>query len=867
MPPPTDQDIARAVAQGQPVSASTVPLGPNEAPAAHRLGRYLLIELLGRGGMGAVYSAYDPELDRRIAIKVLPLGSDGEGQGEARSRLLREAQAMAQLAHPNVVPVYDVGAVGDVLFFAMERVDGGTLRSWMARAHAWREVLAVFTQAGRGLAAAHAAGIIHRDFKPENVLIGKDGRVRVGDFGVARAAQDAGNVAEAPATTSPGPAHLTRIGSVVGTPGYLAPEQLDGNVSVLSDQFAFCLTLFEALTGTLPFQRSNLAAYAQQLRQDRVEFPASSPVPRFVREVVLRGLEKAPARRFASMEALLEALGRDPRARRIRLAAGTALVTSLALAGGGALLLRVRHQQACSDQSEQVAQSWQRQREAVRASFAASKLPFAADAFLSLNGVQERIAQEWREARRAVCLKRAPLPAALLPAATACLDQAAQTMDQATQLLARGNQTIIQYALPMTAALPSVRACLDADALGGSAAPPPDKAVAVAAARAELSRAEILAIPDATQGVAAVQKTIGPLERLQHTPTLAQALFVLGDAQLRADQRKDSAVSLQRSAELALQGRDDRLFVKAASRLAYLFGVLIDEPARSADWMQLARRAFDRVGRPEVLGAWLDVQQIGMAVSGKRWRECADVAARAAEASRHQAHHHNESEALFMRAYCLEFFAPPVEVEQAIEQSYRNYLRWVGPRHADTADAVGTLALAHWYRGDSQGGLPLIEESIRILKAHPPSVQMPMAHETLARILSDLGREREALAARQKGLELLAKVPHRRHTPTWLLAGLASSERKLGMKAEAFRHAQQAIGLCSEELDRDMPFICAPTHFIYAQVLLDRGDRGEARRQAALAREGHRTPSAHRQREQVNAWAREVHLDQLAVDR
>ena len=180
-----------------------------------RVGRYLIVEKLGAGGMGVVYSAYDPELDRRIAIKLLRL-RPGRPAGRGTERLLREAQAMARLSHPNVIAVHDVGPVDDGVFFAMERVDGGTLRDWLKQPHGWREVLAVFTQAGRGLAAAHAVGIVHRDFKPENVLLGKDGRVRVTDFGIARALEAAEEVGD------PGRGEAGSAGAAVdtGRPGH-----------------------------------------------------------------------------------------------------------------------------------------------------------------------------------------------------------------------------------------------------------------------------------------------------------------------------------------------------------------------------------------------------------------------------------------------------------------------------------------------------------------------------------------------------------------------------------------------------------------------------------------------------------------------
>ncbi|HET6583005.1 MAG TPA: serine/threonine-protein kinase, partial [Nannocystaceae bacterium] len=222
------------------------------------LGRYVVLERIGSGGMGVVYAAYDPQLDRKVALKLLHAREERDGDSGGRARVLREAQAMARLSHPNVVAVHDVGVVDDTLFVAMEFVEGVTLGHFIAAgSRRWNEVLDVFEPAGRGLAAAHAAGLVHRDFKPDNVMIGNDGRVRVMDFGLARAAAEittessegsGGSIVELS-----GVDRLTRTGALVGTPAYMAPELLaGGNADARSDQFAFCVALHRALYGTAP---------------------------------------------------------------------------------------------------------------------------------------------------------------------------------------------------------------------------------------------------------------------------------------------------------------------------------------------------------------------------------------------------------------------------------------------------------------------------------------------------------------------------------------------------------------------------------------------------------------------------------------
>ncbi|HEY0097284.1 MAG TPA: serine/threonine-protein kinase, partial [Archangium sp.] len=240
-----------------------------EAPALGRgtpLDRYVVLDPLGEGGMGMVYAAYDSVLDRKVALKLLPPGDADAGpeatSGSGRARLLREAQAMARLSHPNVVAVYDVHQHEAQVFMAMELVDGQTLLQWeREQPRGWRELLTAFLAAGRGLAAAHAAGLVHRDFKPTNVLVGKDGRVRVTDFGLARphnAPAELGADTPAP-DTGPVKGHsllelnLTQRGAVRGTPAYMAPEQFRGaTADVRSDQFSFAVSLWEALHGERP---------------------------------------------------------------------------------------------------------------------------------------------------------------------------------------------------------------------------------------------------------------------------------------------------------------------------------------------------------------------------------------------------------------------------------------------------------------------------------------------------------------------------------------------------------------------------------------------------------------------------------------
>jgi predicted Ser/Thr protein kinase len=321
---------ATAPGSGQPPSPSLA-LGDS-------LGRYKLERELGSGGMGVVYAALDTDLERRIALKVLRSAADTE----ARGRLLREARAMARLSHSNVVVVHEVGSAGGRDFVAMELVDGETLADWLrATSRSADEIVDAFVAAGHGLAAAHAAGLVHRDFKPHNVLRARDGRIVVTDFGLARGvdvvvAEPAGGGA---ASSSAALSGITVTGSVLGTPAYMAPEQwLGGSVGPATDQFAFCVALWEALTGARPFRGGTL----EELREEVARGPAAldaSRLPRALRAPLRRGLDPDPRRRWPSMTALLARI--DPHARGDRravvalgAAAGAVIVVGIALVAG-----------------------------------------------------------------------------------------------------------------------------------------------------------------------------------------------------------------------------------------------------------------------------------------------------------------------------------------------------------------------------------------------------------------------------------------------------------------------------------------------------------------------------------------------------
>ena len=354
----TDRDDELARTATAPVgSTGTQPAAPAD-PVGSTLGRYKLERELGSGGMGVVHAAFDPDLERRVALKVL---RESAGSSEARQRLLREARAMARLAHPNVVTVHEVASANGRDYVAMEMIEGQTLAEWMrAERRPESEIIDAFVAAGRGLAAAHAEGIVHRDFKPHNILRHRHGRIAVTDFGLARDAEiaadplaetrelrtpvDGASVSTSSTQTPSTPlAGLTITGSVLGTPAYMAPEQWSGGaVTPATDQFAFCVALWEALAGERPFKGPTV----ERLREEVQGGPAHldvSKIPRRLRQALLRGLDPDPARRWPSMEALLAAMtGAENKSKAVyvvagaTITAGIAVLVAIKLVGGSA---------------------------------------------------------------------------------------------------------------------------------------------------------------------------------------------------------------------------------------------------------------------------------------------------------------------------------------------------------------------------------------------------------------------------------------------------------------------------------------------------------------------------------------------------
>jgi hypothetical protein len=580
-----------------PTRALTGDKRPSDAEDAPKLARgdafdrYVVLEELGAGGMGVVYGAYDPNLDRRVALKLLHVQpSESTGATDAAARLFREAQAMAKLSHPNVVQVYDVGKVDQHVFIAAEYVQGGTLREWLGeRSRSWREVLEVFAPAGRGLAAAHAVGLVHRDFKPLNVMVGDDGRVQVTDFGLARLAgrrdkeeplpMASPTVVDIPEALLTSP--LTVDGTVMGTPKYMAPEQLQGMVvDAKADQFSYCVALYEALYREHPFADKAGKATAETLAVGKVRAaPRDSQVPAWLRRVLLRGLSMTPAARWPDMDALLAALGRDPR-RRWRIV-GVAAVLAAVVGAGGMLYGQYERRQAqvCAGAEQELSGVWDDARRlAVQKSLLGTGVSYAEDTWSRVETLLDLYGGRWvamhREACEATQIKREQSEA-LMDLRMACLDKRLLELRALVKVLADADRKVVSRAVVAASALSPIGRCADTEALWSAVPPPDDPEVErqVDAIRERMAEGQAMyAAGRYVTGLEVAEAIVKEAEALDYEPLLAEALLLQGKVQSRSAMIEEAERSVSEAGFLAEANRADELAAEAQTLLVFVVG-------------------------------------------------------------------------------------------------------------------------------------------------------------------------------------------------------------------------------------------------------------------------------------------------------
>jgi tetratricopeptide (TPR) repeat protein len=601
--------LASSASPGPPPEPSSNELGPGVA-----VGRYELVERIGSGGMGSVYRAHDPHLSRDVALKVMKPGYAAlRGGSDYQQRLLREAQALAQLSHPNVVAAFDVGTDQGVVFVAMELVQGESLRSWLLAKRSVPEVLRVLIAAGRGLVAAHTAGVLHRDFKPANVMVSPDGRVRVVDFGLARSTFAHSEPDELSATSGSEEAsrqrgasllegELTESGLLMGTPGYIAPERLRGEpADAFADQYSFAVTAFVALTrGALP--------PAEAIRNRSLAWPRE--VPSRVRRVIERGLAPDAAERHPSVAAMVDSLEQASSPRR-RAAAIVALALGAATIAGGLAGMQARSERAmCRVGAQPFEGVWDAERRsALHAALAATGRANAEQAFGLLSGRLDAFQTAWVAMKQESCEAthvRGEQSEKVLAVRNGCLESKLAGAGALVSAFSRPHPGAVDRA---AGAMPdSLDECADTAALLGTA----DKLPADGAARAAIARIESqlaversLSLAGQWQGMRErFEALLAEARALGHERTLAFALrevsALLWVQARTAEERQKCVQYLREAIPLAARAGDDRLAARAASTLFNLLGYTLHRDQEAETILPSVEALMIRAGnRPE----------------------------------------------------------------------------------------------------------------------------------------------------------------------------------------------------------------------------------------------------------------------------
>ncbi|RKH13897.1 serine/threonine protein kinase [Corallococcus sp. CA047B] len=669
-----------------------------------RVGRYIVLGLLGEGGMGRVHAAHDPELDRKVALKLLNLARLGEDSlAQARQRLEREARTMARLSHPHVAQLHDVGEFQGQLFLVMELVEGGTLRRWLLeKPRTRREILARFIQAADGLAATHALDIIHRDFKPDNVLLTRDGQVRITDFGLANAAGGLGPFREDGAVVS-GEAPLTVTGAFLGTLAYGAPEQLRGERGdARSDQFAFCVALYEALNGQRPFAGTTREELLASMLRQEVR-PEKRGVPSWLKAVVRRGLSVDPSRRFESMQALRARLSREVGA--WKRSAATAVLAG-GLVGLGFLVLgpsAATPAEACQGSERHLAGIWDASvRESTHQAFLRTEDPAAEASFQAVASTLERWSRDWTRAHQSACEATRVFgeqPEAVLGLRMTCLDQRLGELSRLTVALQGADARTVERGFKLGASLTGVGRCADVRTLQEAVSLPEDPRVraAVDAVRAELARASAERLAGHTPE--ALRIVLPARERAlatHHRPLEAEAHHLTARLQEDAEAFEDARESLARGALAAEAGRHLGVLARVLLSQAWLHGYSLGRPPEARPFLQRARAVAEAL-RDTELDTLMDQMQAELLEQEGRFSEAEPLLRASLETASARGQHVAHAELTGRLGLLLQQQGRLLEAKRWQEEALRLHEEHFGPGHRDTGRALanlgGTLAL------------------------------------------------------------------------------------------------------------------------------------------------------------------------------
>jgi len=790
--------------------------------------RFLVLEPIGTGAMGVVYAAFDPRLDRRVALKLVRPDVGKLSGAAARDRLLVEARALARLSHRNVVTVFEAGTWRDQLFLAMEYVEGTTLSAWLrARPRTWREVLGVFLAAGEGLWAAHRAGLVHRDFKPDNVLLGSDGRTLVTDFGLV---QLSGGGREDEDETE-------------GTPAYMAPEQWAHHaVDARADQFAFCVALWEALDGARPFAGTDEQSLAAAVSRGEVQ-PARSRVPQFLRRALLRGLAARPDDRWPDLGSLLQALRRTP-PRPAWLAAGAASALLLVALGTWVGRSILGAERPCHGGPRLLATTWDdARRESVRTALASAGTPYAgatADgAVRALDGYAAGWLGQYAEACEATRVRGEQSEAAL-DLRSGCLQRRLRDMGALADLFQRAPGLVSERAVQAAYALPPLRECAELDTLSARARLPADPR---ARARVEAVQGELSAVralvsagdwgraTRARAEAAAVQARLAG-----HLPTQGEASHQLGVFLAKAQEARAAEAALSEAAWSAQAGHDDRLATRARIDVVAVMAeqelrdTATDRPVREA------QAALARLGSDSELEARLEMATGALLVAQERYEQALPHLRRAQVLSEvaWRDDDPTRAEVLDVLGNALRgtgnFAAARAQHEAALALRERT----LGPDHPDVAVSLNNLGNVLFSQEEIPHALPLHRRAldIRLRALGAETLPTAQARYNLGIDLMLLGQRAEGRAEVLEALRVQEGILGR-DSPRLAsaLAALGHVDVEMGEPARAVGELERALSLLPGRNDE----LAATARFNLAWALGEL--RRERARAQALARE------------------------------
>ncbi len=653
--------------------------GPGHSDAITELGRYVVLRTLGAGAMGTVYLAYDPELDRKVALKLLHGGTTAA----RRRALLMEAQAMAKLTHPNVVGVHDVGEHEHGVYIAMEFVEGVSLQAWLAtKRRSWRDVLQVFVSAGHGLEAAHAQGLIHRDFKPDNVMVSEQGRVLVTDFGLARPTDTVENDSDIELISGSVLSEATD-GHVAGTPAYMAPEQaVASTLTPAADQFAFCVSLWEGLCGERPFDAPTFPELLHNVAEGRVRPPPHDRrMARWLKRALTRGMRAEAEERWSSMSELLKVLERGRGRWRWQVALGALIMvaTPVALAVERGQQREREHEErltACANQGASIFNIWDDAAETkLRTGLRATQVSFADRSLETLVPWLDQYAQAWSSGREQACLHttvHGDWTAERSERSMWCFEDRRLQLEATVEQLAEGDANTARRAVRLVSYLDPVQTCLDPNLLERLPAPPEELRDRIRLIRDRLVEVDRLRhAGNVSDALAQAQATRAQAEALGWPPLQASTRMIEGRCLYETGRFEDADTVLTNTFFEASDAGSLEVAFRAARSLIRVHAVM--QRYREAEvWVRHA----DAIASDKVDVGGLD------------------------EAERHY---------LLTEVYrgLGDYAAAAVQGELALEQR----TKILGAEHPITAAAVGSLGIVYQHQRRSREALQMFDRA------------------------------------------------------------------------------------------------------------------------------------------------------------